>query len=341
MEEYFSDEEIYVEKASVNSSHNVEPSALQRQYIDEQLRTNPDIDVLAADDDLSDIEDEGSLDTTVKSETGSQIARSIISNIFRRIELKNLAEESFDSEEADGKDIAEIEMVAEKNDGYLRSSQSMTSYSPLNQTPRTSARISDWINNIEGGGSRSGISYDDIHTIGGRSNHTRIDSYEDITNASDDDQPSGYTTLLSPGMFEVSAFDSPRSRDFQLSSPLVAKSTASGGSLRSRLNRLNQVDFVLSEKEGMSTTPRNRYMKIVETTTQKLQKDEDGIHTIDTVHTLEKSEKSLDPPFLSSSTILMVVALGLLLLLLLQLVGFLPLYHHCGNSLKTLSNNTI
>jgi len=83
-------------------------------------------------------------------------------------------------------------------------------------------------------------------------------------------------------------------------------------------------------------------LKIVETTSQKIRREEDGSQTMDTVHTLEKSEKYQDPSYLNLSySVLILFVLALcILLLVLYLAGLFPVPPDCFTTIKEIRNQT-
>ena len=101
-----------------------EPNSLQSQYISEQLASPISAEELL----LSPVED--------IVETSSQVARSILSNVFRTIGKEAKVEDDADSE---------VEILEEYKPMQSQSPCSV----PAFQSPRTVARVSNWINDLQ------------------------------------------------------------------------------------------------------------------------------------------------------------------------------------------------
>ncbi|XP_023338165.1 uncharacterized protein LOC111708889 [Eurytemora carolleeae] len=162
------------------------------------------------------------------TETGSQIARSIISNIFRKIDVRNYIGESLNpsDEKTEVIEMLSNQVMSRVGEKDKMSSIQTTSTDPdsVVQSPKTVERISNWINDLQSNVSLDGyISYSSPVTIKSRSSASKKsfnimsigskdeDVYSD--REEEDDQPSGYTTLLTPSSrFDVSCFESPKIR---------------------------------------------------------------------------------------------------------------------------------
>ena len=112
------------------------------------------------------------------TETGSQIARSIISNIFRQIDGKNDIGESLNPSD---EKTEEIEMLSNHVMGRVEEKDKMSSIQSTStdpdsvfQSPKTVERISNWINDLQSNVSLDGYtSYSSPVTIKSRSSATK------------------------------------------------------------------------------------------------------------------------------------------------------------------------
>ena len=200
MEQYSCDED---ESESIG-----QPSRLQHHYIEERLN-NEAVDNLE-ELDFADLADEGSdlEDNGCYTETGSCMARSIISNILQQV--GSSSEDKAHNDDTDEKE--EHEHIEAEGDSEIQEveilralSTSPGSQVSVPQSPRTAARVSSWINDLE-----SLYSKDEFHVNPKRSAPSNIEGIEmNSIPPSEDDQPSGYTTLISPSFkLNVSSFES-------------------------------------------------------------------------------------------------------------------------------------
>jgi len=303
-----------------------------------------------------------------KIETGSRVARSIISNIFRRFDTKSTAEENANVIEH-LEDAHELEILQggeklqdiERHNMILRSSSpASSSVEPAGaQSPRTAARVSNWINDLESEvvndedslprtphktrmSSDVGYSKENTSSVG-------CDNDCAVDPSSEDDQPSGFTTPA--GRMNVSSFGSPGEtpRLNLTSTPFITKLSHSQGNSYPDANGLDPVwdvqnggEVGLFKRGAVSEAeyrPRNHYMKIVETTRQTLERGEDGQQTLNTVHTLEKEEKNLDEPLLGGRRLLLLALFGLILVIL-HFEDVLTFNSECLSGIKKITNQT-
>ena len=173
-----------------------EPNSLQSQYISEQLASPISAEELL----LSPVED--------IVETSSQVARSILSNVFRTIGKEAKVEDDADSE---------VEILEEYKPMQSQSPCSV----PAFQSPRTVARVSNWINDLQSDfstdeglslmqspkrrqQSKSHSSSSRVESVGTNDDGevkditAAEDDVQPATDEDDDDQPSGYTRIMTP-----------------------------------------------------------------------------------------------------------------------------------------------
>jgi len=199
------DDEVYTKNQSTESS---KPSSLQDLYITEHLTSEPcqenNVPLFNPEEDLMDLV----ATEETRIETGSQVAKSIISSIFHRIEHKGKRRETevelpstCEEVEVLNDSICSEPVIAE---GQSEVRSSTPSSSPVNpkytyQTPRTVARISDWINDLQSNYSIdvSNKSLNESKTkIESLSSTQLSDDLDGSVYDSEDDQPSGYTYYL-------------------------------------------------------------------------------------------------------------------------------------------------
>ena len=206
------------------TTDNNSPEKISSQsYVQDCIRREDVTDMFDNIDslDTSDMIEKMSSRTNV--ETGSQVARSIISSLFKNIACEKDSLERLPNIDEDCGD-EEVEMISgdlklDRVERLRSSSPSSSLLDPVFQSPKTVERISSWINDLQSdvsfdtpeksnkpGNHHSSSSAKSRHTKSSFSSRKSDKFAEDdiFSDEEEDDQPSGYTSLM-----EVSSLEAP------------------------------------------------------------------------------------------------------------------------------------